>query len=49
MKNLWNKIELAFARIDRQKLQVILLVALLVMMVLAAGAPDDGGTIITKH
>jgi len=25
------------------------LVALLVMMVLAAGAPDDGGTIITKH
>ena len=46
MKNLWNRMVLFVSRIDRQKLQLILFVALLVLMVVAAGAPEDGGTFI---
>lgn len=46
MKNIWNQFVYAISKIDRQKVQIVLFIALLVLMIVAAGAPDDGGTLI---
>lgn len=46
MKKFWNRIVLGVMKIDRQKLFLIVFVALVVLMVVAAGAPEDGGSLI---
>lgn len=46
MNKLWNRIVLGVLKIDRNKLHLILFVVLLVLMVLAAGAPEDGGSLV---
>lgn len=46
MKKMWNRLVLGVLKIDRSKLQLIVFVVLLVLMVLAAGAPEDGGSLI---
>ena len=46
MKKMWNRLVLSFLKADRQKLYLIVFIVLLVLMVIAAGAPEDGGTII---
>lgn len=46
MKKFWNRLLLGVMKIDRQKLLMVMFIALLVLMVIAAGAPEDGGSFI---
>lgn len=43
MKNKVNLLALFASKIDRQRIQVFLVMLSLAMLVLGVGAPDDGG------
>ncbi|NOH01150.1 MAG: hypothetical protein HND47_03825 [Chloroflexi bacterium] len=45
MKSLFNFLAVSVSKINRQQIQLLLVVVSLAMLVLGVGAPDDGSSV----